>query len=101
MLRAGAPAAGEALRFTGPAFWVPWRRPELDLVFLDRRGLVVAAVARLRSWRAAGPFDGAVEGVVLAAGTCERVPIHAGDRLEFTPTTGERIAAGAKPPAIF
>lgn len=101
MLRRQGPGPGVAIRFCGPAFWVPFRRAPVDLVFLDAAMRVVAVIEGLRSWRSAGPFEGAVEGVVLEAGACSRAAIQRGDRLEFTPTTGERIAAGAKPPLTF
>jgi uncharacterized membrane protein (UPF0127 family) len=98
MLRRSPPDGATARRFAGPAFWSAFARAPVDVVFLDGSGVVVGAVSSLRPWRAAGPYERAVQGIVLEAGTCERVPVQLGDRLEFTPTTGERMAAGARSP---
>jgi hypothetical protein len=91
------PLANVAIRFRGPGFWVPFGRPPVDVVFLDRAGRVVGIAEGLRAWRGAGTVDDAVEAVVLEGGACVRVPIEAGDRLEYTPHTSERISAGGHP----
>jgi hypothetical protein len=89
--------AGAAVRFRGPAFWVPFARKPLDVIFLDRAGRVVGIVPSLGAWRGAGPIADAVESVAVEAGAGARVPVEVGDRLEFTPHTSERITAGAHP----
>lgn len=98
MLRRNPPSPQHAWRFAGPAFWASFARAPVDVVFVDGKQRVVAVAPSLRPWRGAGPIEGAVGGVVLEAGTCARTPVEPGDLLELTPTTGERLAAGAKPP---
>jgi uncharacterized membrane protein (UPF0127 family) len=56
----------------------------IDVVFLDRDGLVTRVVPALRPWRAAGsPKARAV--LELPAGACAREQIAPGSRLEFDP----------------
>jgi len=97
-LRRRVPEPGRALRFAGPAFWASFARSPVDVVFHDARGKVVGVAKSLKPWRSAGPFADAVGGIVIAPGASALVPVEVGDQLEITPTTGERMAAGAKPP---
>ena len=100
MLRRKPPSAMHAWRFVGPAFWASFARAPIDVVFVDAHLRVVALFAAVRPWRGVGPVDGALGGVALEAGAISHSPIQIGDLLELTPTTGERIAAGAKPPDL-
>lgn len=97
MLRTMHPRPGEALRFHAPAFWATFAREPIDVVFLDGVGRVAAIRESLPRWRGTGVVERAACGILLPAGTCDRVPIRIGDILEFTPHTSERVAAGAKP----
>lgn len=101
VLRELARDGRKGLRFRRPAFWAVFAPARLDVIFLNDTGRVVAVVPRLPRWRGAGPYDGATQGVVLAEGTCDRIPVRPGDFLEFTPHTSERVAAGAAPPEHF
>lgn len=98
MLRSHRPSPERAVVFDGIAMWASFAKEPVDVVFIDRNGRVLGICEQLKRWRAAGPFEGANVGIVLCAGTCSRVPIRAGDFLEFTPLTSERIAAGARVP---
>jgi uncharacterized membrane protein (UPF0127 family) len=56
----------------------------IDVVFLDREGIVLGVEAALPAWRTAGR-RGARSVVELAAGECERRGIGVGDRLALQP----------------
>ena len=52
----------------------------IDVVFVDRDGLVVKIVERLGAWRLAGAMRASVT-VELAAGSVKRTRVSVGDRL--------------------
>ncbi|MFN0205989.1 MAG: DUF192 domain-containing protein [Planctomycetota bacterium] len=101
MLRKMHPSRSEALRFRGPAFWATFAPAPIDIVFIDAKYRVVGIVENLARWRATGEIANAESGFVLEGGSCARVPVCAGDLLELTPLTSERVAAGAEPPEHF
>jgi uncharacterized membrane protein (UPF0127 family) len=51
----------------------------IDVVFLDRNGIVLRTVQRLRPWRAAGQRRARAV-LELAAGECARRGVRVGDR---------------------
>lgn len=53
----------------------------IDVVFLDRSGVVVGIVGRLRPWRAAGRLRARAV-LELSAGEADRVGIRVGERLQ-------------------
>jgi len=63
----------------------------IDAVFLDRDGVVVKLVPRLRPWRMASSRH-ARSVIELRAGECERRGLRLGDRLELGDTR-EAVAA--------
>lgn len=95
ILRIARPAPGVAIQFDGEVFWSSFAKEAVDVVFLDRASRVLATFEGVRPWRATRAVPGATRGLLLMEGTCARVPVLEGDRLEFTPLTSERIAAGA------
>ncbi len=82
--RPGLPA-GEGL-WIRPAASVHtlFMRFSIDVVFLDRDGIVVAIAASVRPWRAASARR-ARSCVELTAGECERRGLRVGHRLEAGP----------------
>lgn len=57
----------------------------IDAVFTDCDGRVVRVVSRLKPWRVAAGGRGARAVLELPAGTIERAPTRAGDRLRVSP----------------
>ncbi len=62
----------------------------IDVVFLDRSGVVVKLVADLRPWRVALARGGR-DALELGAGEVERIGLRKGDRLALRPA--EAVAA--------
>ena len=54
----------------------------IDVVFLDRRGVVLRVVPALLSWRLAA-CSRASSVIEMSAGTAERIGLEAGDRIEM------------------
>ncbi len=61
-----------------------WMRFPIDVVFLDRSGVVVKLVPNLRPWRVAFARGGR-DALELAAGEAEQRSLRQGDRLELRP----------------
>jgi uncharacterized membrane protein (UPF0127 family) len=64
----------------------------IDAVFLDREGVVVAVVPGLRPWRAAAALR-AHSCLELAAGTAQRLGLHAGMRVSRLAARARRAGA--------
>lgn len=75
--------AGLLLR-PAPSIHTAFMRFAIDVVFLDRDGLVLKIVPELRPWRAAA-CRGARQALELAAGEAARRGIATGDRLVLDP----------------
>ena len=61
----------------------------IDVVFLDRNGIVLRTVHRLPPWRAAGQRRARAV-LELAAGECARRGVRVGERLELQPPGAEQ-----------
>jgi len=81
-------------------------RTAIDVAFLDRQGVVVRAVSRMRPWslRPVGvtllPVARAHSALELAPGTLERLGVAAGTHLHLVDAAAE-TPAGALPGAAF
>ena len=64
----------------------------IDLVFLDRDGIVVRSVSRVEPWRIAMCWRGRSV-VELPAGRLEASPVQIGDRLYLAPLSDQRRAS--------
>ena len=77
-------------------------RTAIDLAFLDRSGLVVRTVPKMRPWSLRPisvtifPVRGAHSTLELASGTLERVGIERGVRLSFHPASARDPQAEAR-----
>ncbi|OIQ98716.1 hypothetical protein GALL_192170 [mine drainage metagenome] len=60
-----------------------WMHYPIDLIYLDRRGLAVKCVPKLRPWRCSFGGARAVHTLELEAGSIERLELGPGDRLDF------------------
>ena len=60
-----------------------WMRYPIDLIYLDRTGLAVKCVPKLRPWRCSFGGAGAVHVLELEAGSIERLELRPGDHLDF------------------
>jgi uncharacterized protein len=58
-------------------------RYPIDVVFVDRTGLVTRTVSRLRPWRVVWWARGARDCIELRAGALEGTGTHKGDQLAF------------------
>jgi uncharacterized protein len=84
LLGRGALGDGEALAIAPCAsIHTFFMRFPIDAVFLDQRGRVLRAIARLRPWRATRPHLRARQVVELPAGTLSRTGTREGDELAF------------------
>lgn len=73
------PGEGLLIRPCAAVHTVFMRTP-IDVVFLDRRGVIRKIVPRLKPWRAAG-YPGAWQTLELAAGEASRLGLQAGQSL--------------------
>jgi uncharacterized membrane protein (UPF0127 family) len=80
--RAGLPADEGILLEPASSIHMFFMRFSIDAVFLDRELNVLKVVPELRPWRVAARMR-ARSVLELAAGTCERAGVRAGDRLLF------------------
>jgi uncharacterized membrane protein (UPF0127 family) len=56
----------------------------IDVAFVDRKGVMIRGIARLRPWRVTRLYAGARACVELAAGTLEAFGLREGSRLVLT-----------------
>ncbi|HUW37274.1 MAG TPA: DUF192 domain-containing protein [Rhodocyclaceae bacterium] len=73
-----------------------WMRYPIDLIYLDRTGLAVKCVPKLRPWRCSFGGAGAVHALELQAGSIERLELGPGDHLDFPAWQG-----AGRPACIF
>jgi len=76
--------AGEGLLIErSPSIHMFFMRYPIDVVFVDRAGLVTRTVSRLRPWRVVWWARGARDCIELRAGALEGTGTAAGDQLAF------------------
>ncbi len=68
---------------TGIHTW--FMRYPIDVIFLDKHGVVIKVVENLRPFRIAGPLLRARSIIEMAPGTLRRTPVTNGDRLTIRP----------------
>lgn len=82
MLRAGLPPDRGLLLASCPSVHTCFMRFALDVVYLDRQGIVTKLAPHLNPWRFSAGGKGAAHVLELAAGGIARFGIRVGERLE-------------------
>src|SRR5919204_2298308 len=94
-----APGEGIVLR-PGWSVHTAFLRFPIDVVFVDAHQVIMKTVSGLKAWRAS-LCPGAHDVVELAAGECERLELHAGDRVTWAarPEPRPRVESTVAPAA--